>query len=69
MAGPPPTIPQEVALARHALDLDDDGHHAAVAIDPDDVRDAGRWEPVTDGEVTATELIFEDGDIVMEWVP
>jgi hypothetical protein len=27
MAGPPPTIPQEVALARHALDLDDDGHH------------------------------------------
>jgi hypothetical protein len=33
-----------------------------------DVRDAGRWEPVTDGDVAATELVFEDGDVVMEWV-
>lgn len=29
---------------------------------------AGYWEPVTDGDVAATELVFEDGDIVMEYV-
>lgn len=33
------------------------------------VRDIGRWEPVTDGDVVATELIFEDGDVVVAWVP
>lgn len=27
----------------------------------------GRWEPVTNGDVDATEFVFEDGDIVMEW--
>lgn len=31
MAGPPPTVPQEVALARHAIDLDDDGHADILA--------------------------------------
>jgi hypothetical protein len=26
----------------------------------------GRWEPLTNGDVDATELIFEDGDVLMD---
>jgi hypothetical protein len=60
-------VPPEVRLARHEIDIDDDGHHT-TSVTEEDVRDAGRWEPVTDGDVAATELVFEDGDVVMEWV-
>jgi hypothetical protein len=38
-------------------------------ITEDAVKETGRWEPVTNGDVGSPELVFEAGDIVMEWVP
>lgn len=33
-----------------------------------EVRDAGRWETVTNGSVASPECVYEAGDIVIEWV-
>jgi hypothetical protein len=35
----------------------------------DAVKETGRWEPVTNGDVGTPEIVFEAGDVVMEWVP
>ena len=30
---------------------------------------AGYYEPVTNGDAASPEIIFDDGDVVMAWVP
>ena len=41
----------------------------AAAIAAIDFESAGYWEPVTNGNVASPEIVFDAGDVVMEWVP
>jgi len=61
-----PTPPQEVRLARHAGDLDADGHDT---LDPDAVAAAGRWEVVVSGSAPPVAVSTPaDDDWVYAWV-
>lgn len=48
----------------YALDTDLTAAIAAI-----DFENAGHWEPVTNGDTAAPEIVFDAGDVVMEWVP
>lgn len=51
-----------------ALPAGANGEHEHEALADDHFKYLGHWEPVTDGDVATPEMVFEDGDIVMEWV-
>jgi hypothetical protein len=61
-------VPPEVRLARHEIDVDDDGHHAS-AVSEEDVRDAGRWEVLVSGSAPPVAVSTpSDDDWVYGWV-
>lgn len=40
---------------------------ASATINPDDVRDAGLYTPLTNGDAASPALVFASGDVIMVW--
>ena len=57
----------------HAATYEPLGHTHDEYLEPGDLEGAletaGHWEPVTNGSVATPEIVFDAGDVVMEWVP
>jgi hypothetical protein len=51
-----------------SVTLNADGSVSVAGITADQVKDIGRWEPVVVDTGSGPELVFSDGDIVMQWV-
>jgi hypothetical protein len=63
------TTPVITLDATTAIDaaIDTAMDEVAILID-DTIQDGGRWEPLTNGNVSAPEIIFSNGDVLMTFV-